>query len=178
MRESESGPGPRGSKVPTILVAGVICLTLLSACSQEPEQSRSTGPGILDEASLPVPEIAEADALRDLGRHLEAAQLYQRIAQAEPENAAARFGLAESLYELGEFDSALQAYQTVEQEPEFAARAFQGRPWPIPCSGAPGTGLGGSTTSPENIRRRKGPMSGRWRSSRVRRCRSTTLECP
>ena len=127
MRESESGPGPRGSKVPTILVAGVICLTLLSACSQEMEDSRSTGPGILDEASLPVPEIAEAAALRDLGRHLEAAQLYQRIAQVEPENAAARFGLAESLYELGEYDSALKAYQTVEQEPEFAARAFQGQ---------------------------------------------------
>lgn len=111
------------------LLALLLGLALLSGCASGDdfqEESLATGPGLVGDA-LPVPEIGEADALRDLGRYLEAAQLYQRIVQVEPENARALAGLAESLYNLGETDAAMAAYSNLEQYPAYQAQASQGQ---------------------------------------------------
>ena len=117
--------GPTAGKRVSI-AACLLSLVLLGACeTQQNPERETTGEGLVNQG-LPVPDMAEADALRGLGRHLEAAQLYDRIATAEPENAAARFGLAESLYNIGETESALKVYQTLEGEEAYRAEVNQG----------------------------------------------------
>ena len=114
MQISVKGPRRASSRRAALLSLSAAFAMGLAGCETlAPDtQSKASGEGIVNEG-IPVPPIEEGDALFNLGRYLEAAQIYNRIIQVEPENAAARFGLAESLFQLGETDGALNAYRSL-----------------------------------------------------------------
>ncbi len=56
----------------------------------------------------------------------EANSAYKRVLDAEPKNAEATFGMAETLLAAGNNAGAFDHYQALEQEPAFRARALQG----------------------------------------------------
>ena len=127
MQISVKGPRRASSRRAALLSLSAAFAMGLAGCETlAPDtQSKASGEGIVNEG-IPVPPIEEGDALFNLGRYLEAAQIYNRIIQVEPENAAARFGLAESLFQLGEADGALSAYRGLEGNSTYNARVNQG----------------------------------------------------
>lgn len=102
---------------PRLLVTATACIGLAS-CST-PQDAKEEGPQIealplADVSDVPVANLLqEADAAHAAGRLGDAQAGYLDLLSQEPGNRTAALGLADTLYELGDFDAALSRYRSV-----------------------------------------------------------------
>lgn len=108
-------------------VAVIVAALFASACSHF--QGSRTTPEVAPVSRVEGAEEApgpDAAALRDSGRLQQAAAAYRTTLVADPANTAARYGLADTLRQLGESEAAKEEYLKVAENDAFRAKALEG----------------------------------------------------
>lgn len=107
------------------LIAGVLA-SVLAACSSFGGAKKPEIRAVERLSSGPAIEPEEGEALARAGRTEAAVASYRATLAADPFNHAARYGLAEALRDLGEYDEAKAEYAKLAQNDAWRARAAEG----------------------------------------------------
>ncbi|HEX6978902.1 MAG TPA: tetratricopeptide repeat protein [Alphaproteobacteria bacterium] len=109
------------------LVLAFAAALSLGACATATAPNESAAPYAAIEP-VPIPRLLEAaDNLLAREQYKSALRFYVQVLDREPDNAAARLGVAESYLGLGAAPAAEAAFAAIEDVPAFAARARQGK---------------------------------------------------
>lgn len=107
-------------------ILAALVLALLGACAAPgTEAPPSLGSG--GERKMVPDLVRQAEAALTDGRHADAAQHYRRIVAIDPAHAAARFGMAEIRLATGDAARAHELFDSLVDDPDYGARALQGR---------------------------------------------------
>ena len=113
---------------PGILKAGILAIALvgLAGCETVPADSPELSlDAIIEQPAPGTVELAERALAAN--RHVDARKILERVLLAEPGNVKARLVMAELHLAVGSPGSAAEGFTMLVENPEFGARALQGR---------------------------------------------------
>lgn len=114
--------------VSSFLLSGCLTTTGLegSGGGVEPSDLKTLQPAEKLDPDYRTLLLAHGQRALESGKYEEATSAYKRVLDAEPQNADAAFGMAETMLATGNNTGALGYYRTIKQDEAYLARAMQG----------------------------------------------------